>query len=93
MARSKIARCPYYKCKSIIVCWNWFGPVRQQNGGTGYIHECWLCQECFTTETKVLNGVPYEVLIVLLQLHEAGLPVIYTKAMDLLYNNNKRKQT
>lgn len=86
--QNSLAKCP--NCGSIMVCWNWFDNIEFAEGTPGwspeYYHECWACDSCFDTKEEVTNGVPYEALRILRVLHDAGLPVVYTEAMDLLYN-------
>lgn len=77
MENKDTASCPF--CKSIIVCWNWVCVYDE------WTHECWDCEYCHTTDHKVKTGVPYKVLEILKKNQKAGLPVIYTKVMRLLY--------
>jgi len=67
-----IAHCPY--CNSIWVCWNWINAwggdfekyvemnphmTREELKKTQWGHECWDCDNCHETESKITNGVPY----------------------------------
>ena len=68
------AKCP--NCGSANVCWNWFhvcgGEREKYEQMNPHIppeelldwgHECWDCGNCFETKDKVLNGLPYELLV------------------------------
>jgi hypothetical protein len=94
MDQSKIAKCP--SCKSIIVSWNWIGPmpyIRIDELGnkkdtvldSNWNHECWNCSSIFTTSDRVTNGVPIEACKLLSDMQEKGLPVVYTEAMSILF--------
>lgn len=62
-----IKRCKY--CNSIWVCWDWI-----QEPKTGLtLHECWKCDNTFTTDKIVWNGIPYKVLCRLFRYFNRGL--------------------
>lgn len=55
-----IKRCPY--CNSIWVCWNWIHQdpsIFSISSNVNWVHECWDCEHCNSTEYKVYNGIPY----------------------------------
>jgi hypothetical protein len=52
-----IKKCP--GCQSIFVCWNWV-PASQNH--QSWSHECWACGTCFSTDTKIVDGISYEQL-------------------------------
>ena len=69
------AKCP--SCGSDNVCWNWvyawggdrkkyeqMNPHMLPEELLDWGHECWDCGNCFETKDKVLDGRPYELLIV-----------------------------
>ena len=68
-----LAVCP--ECKSIWVCWNWIHPFggdrKRYEEANPHIppeklldwgHECWDCENCFETNDRITNGIPYEFL-------------------------------
>ena len=73
-------KCKY--CGSFIVCWNWFGPISDED--PRYDHECWDCENIMVTEYKVTDGVPYEALRPLSKLQrELGRPLEWNSALEV----------